>query len=65
MTQDLLISHDEGVTTLTIARPPLNLLTLPMLEQMVAALEDLQHRNATRVIVLTALGERAFGVHEL
>jgi enoyl-CoA hydratase/carnithine racemase len=60
MSQELLVTHDGGVTTLTLARPPLNLLTLPLLEHLVAAFEELRHRDATRVIVVTGQGERAF-----
>ena len=60
MSDDLLINHDEGVTTLTINRPPLNLMTLSLLEEIVAALEVLAARAATRAIVIRGAGTRAF-----
>lgn len=60
MSQDLLVTHQSGVTTLTLARPPLNLLTLSLLQQLVAAFEELRHRDETRVIVVTGQGDCAF-----
>ena len=60
MSSELKMTHDEGVTTLTLSRPPLNLLTLSLLRQLTGALEDLRHRDQTRVIVITGEGERAF-----
>ena len=60
MTDDLLMAHDGGVTTLTINRPPLNLMTQGLLEAIVAALEMLSEREATRAIVIRGSGTRAF-----
>ena len=52
MTDDLLVDHDAGVTTLTINRPPLNLMTLALLEAIVAGLEIAKERDETRAIVI-------------
>ncbi len=60
MSDDLLIAHDGGATTLTINRPPLNLMTTALLQQIVAALEMLAEREATRAIVIRGAGTRAF-----
>src|SRR6185437_15098932 len=60
MSDDLLIDHDGGVTTLTINRPPLNLMTTPLLEAIVGSLETLAGRDATRAIVIRGAGTRAF-----
>lgn len=60
MSSELRVSHDEGVTTLTLCRPPLNLLTHALLQELAAALQELRQRVATRVIVITGEGERAF-----
>lgn len=60
MPSELKIAHDDGVTTLTLSRPPLNLLTLSLLRELTGALEELRHRDPTRVIVITGEGERAF-----
>ena len=60
MSDDLLVAHDGGVTSLTINRPPLNLMTLSLLEEIVAALESLKEREVTRAIVICGAGTRAF-----
>jgi len=60
MSDDLLIDHDAGVTTLTINRPPLNLMTIPLLRAIVEALEMLRDRDETRAIVIRGAGTRAF-----
>jgi enoyl-CoA hydratase/carnithine racemase len=60
MSDDLLIAHDGGVTTLTINRPPLNLMTMSLLRDIVSALETLTGRDETRAIVIRGSGPRAF-----
>jgi enoyl-CoA hydratase/carnithine racemase len=60
MSDDLLITHDAGVTTLTINRPPLNLMTMALIEAIVAALEAARERDETRTIVIRGAGTRAF-----
>jgi enoyl-CoA hydratase len=60
MTDDLLMAHDGGVTTLTINRPPLNLMTTALLQEIVAALDLLKEREETRAIVIRGSGTRAF-----
>jgi enoyl-CoA hydratase/carnithine racemase len=60
MSNDLLLEHDGGVTRLTINRPPLNLMTLGLLNAIVAALEATRDRDETRCIVIGAAGTRAF-----
>lgn len=60
MSDDLLIAHEDGVSTLTINRPPLNLMTLGLLRDIVAGLEALAGREATRCVVIRGAGTRAF-----
>ena len=60
MSDDLLMTHDGGVTTLTINRPPLNLMTMSLLQDIVSALETLRERDETRAIVIRGSGTRAF-----
>jgi cyclohexa-1,5-dienecarbonyl-CoA hydratase len=50
--------HDD-VTRITLARPPLNILTVPMMETVGAALADAVRRPDLRAVVLAAEG-RAF-----
>jgi enoyl-CoA hydratase/carnithine racemase len=60
MSNDLLVAHDGGVTTLTINRPPLNLMTMSLLQDIVSALETLKERDETRAILIRGSGTRAF-----
>jgi cyclohexa-1,5-dienecarbonyl-CoA hydratase len=50
--------HDD-VTRITLARPPLNILTIPMMETIGAALAEAARRPDLRAVVLAAEG-RAF-----
>jgi cyclohexa-1,5-dienecarbonyl-CoA hydratase len=49
----------EGVATLTLARPPLNILTIPMMAELGEALEGVTSDPMLRAVVLRAEG-RAF-----
>ncbi|HEV2546763.1 MAG TPA: enoyl-CoA hydratase-related protein [Stellaceae bacterium] len=60
MNEDLLTTHEAKVTTLTLNRPPLNLMTISLLEALVAALEMLKTRDETRAIVIRGAGTKAF-----
>ena len=58
--QTIALSHDGGVSRLTFNRPPLNLVTAALLEEMLAALDLLERRRETRAVILTGAGDRAF-----
>lgn len=58
--QAILIDHDEGVTTLTLNRPPFNLVTPQLIEDLMAAFDMVEKRDETRAVVLRGAGERAF-----
>lgn len=60
MTSDLLIDHRAAVSVLTLNRPPLNLLTLTLLREIASALDMLEARDETRVVVIRGSGTRAF-----
>jgi cyclohexa-1,5-dienecarbonyl-CoA hydratase len=47
----------EGVATLNLDRPPVNVLHIPMLKQIKTALEQLAADNSVRVLVLGAEGK--------
>jgi cyclohexa-1,5-dienecarbonyl-CoA hydratase len=53
------VAIDEGVATLTLDRPPLNVLTIALLEELELALRDLQGDRDLRLIVIRGAG-RAF-----
>lgn len=54
------LDHDGAVSTLTLNRPPLNLVTLDMLAEMADAFDRLEVRAETRAVILTGAGEKAF-----
>jgi enoyl-CoA hydratase len=58
--QNIRIAHDGGVTTVTLDRPPLNLVTPPLIADLMAAFDELESRDETRAVVLRGTGERAF-----
>lgn len=54
------LDHDGAVSTLTLNRPPLNLVSLDMLAEMTDAFDVLEARTETRAVILTGAGEKAF-----
>ena len=54
------LEHAGGVSTLTLHRPPVNAVSPALLQDVLAALDALEARQATRCIVLTGAGTKAF-----
>ncbi len=52
----------KGVVLATLANPPLNLVTLPLRNELNDVLRKLENDDEARVIVLTGSGDRAFCV---
>jgi enoyl-CoA hydratase len=52
--------HEGAVALVTIDNPPLNQLATPLLEELEAEVDRLDHDEGTRAIVLRGAGERAF-----
>ena len=52
--------QDGHVATVTIDHPPVNALSAPLLEELEAELDRLDHDAGVRAIVLKGAGERAF-----
>ncbi|SFS49798.1 enoyl-CoA hydratase-related protein [Marininema halotolerans] len=51
----------EGIAILTIQRPEVyNALNLPILQELTRITEELSHSKATRVVVITGAGDKAF-----
>jgi enoyl-CoA hydratase len=59
-TDPILCTVSDGVATLTLNNPPLNLVTLELTRQLSAILDRLAADPAVRALVLTGAGERAF-----
>ncbi len=58
--QTLLVTHDHGVSTVTLNRPPLNLVSEEVMAELAAAFDALEARAETRCVVLTGAGAKAF-----
>jgi enoyl-CoA hydratase len=61
MSKDLILCETRnGVATITLDNPPLNLVTLELTRQLGRTLDALAQDEDVRVLVLTGSGERAF-----
>jgi enoyl-CoA hydratase/carnithine racemase len=54
------VHHAGSVSTLTLDRPPVNSVSPALMQDVLAALDELEAREATRCIVLTGAGTKAF-----
>ena len=54
------VDVDALVATVTLARPPVNALSAPMMRELASVLGDLGRRTDASVVVLTADGDRVF-----
>jgi enoyl-CoA hydratase len=54
------LTHSARVSTITLNRPPLNLITAQMLRELEEAFDVLEARGETRAVILTGAGPRAF-----
>jgi enoyl-CoA hydratase/carnithine racemase len=60
MSEPVHCTIEDGVATVTLANPPLNLVTLGLTARLDALLDELAANPEARVLVLTGMGERAF-----
>lgn len=58
--QFITLTRADGLATLTINRPPFNVLDIPTMEEMNAALDELRTARDIRMLVITGAGEKAF-----
>ena len=54
------VEHRDAVSSITLERPPVNAVSPPLMRDVLAALDELEARDATRCIVLTGSGTKAF-----
>lgn len=60
MFETVAVTHRARVSTITLNRPPLNLITGQMLRELEDAFDLLETRAETRAVILTGSGTRAF-----
>jgi enoyl-CoA hydratase/carnithine racemase len=58
--ETVLVEHIAGVSTLTLNRPPVNAVSPSLMRDVLSALDELEAREATRCIVVTGAGTKAF-----
>ncbi len=57
---NILLEKKERTASITLERPPLNVLNLPMLRELQAALDSVRRDEAVDILVIRGSGERAF-----
>jgi enoyl-CoA hydratase/carnithine racemase len=63
MNEQIILSIEDLIATITLSRPDkLNAISLAMLEQLEAAIAQLENNRAARVVIITGAGDRAFSV---
>jgi enoyl-CoA hydratase len=60
MFETIILSHRDAVSTITLNRPPLNIITPQLQQELMAAFDLLETRAETRCVVLTGTGTKAF-----
>jgi enoyl-CoA hydratase/carnithine racemase len=60
MFETIILSHRDAVSTITLNRPPLNIITPQLQSELLAAFDLLEKRVDTRCVVLTGTGTKAF-----
>src|SRR3972149_383987 len=58
--ENILFTAAEGVVTLTINRPPYNVIDIKTMEEMHRALDLIERDASVKVLVVTAAGSKAF-----
>jgi len=58
--KNILYESVNGVAKITINKPPLNVLNIETLAEIVTALENIQKDDTVSMVVITGAGERAF-----
>jgi enoyl-CoA hydratase len=60
MFETIILAHRDAVSTITLNRPPLNIITPQLQQELMAAFDLLEKRAETRCVVLTGAGTKAF-----
>src|SRR3989304_7543367 len=58
--KNILYESEDGVTRISVNRPPLNILNLETLLELTVALERARNDASIAVVVITGVGDRAF-----
>ncbi len=58
--ENILFEVKDRVATITINRPPLNIIDLNTLREMIHAMEEIKEKSDVKVVLITGAGDRAF-----
>ena len=58
--ESIRLEHRDAVSTIVLDRPPVNAVSTGLMREVLSALDTLERRDATRCIVLTGAGAKAF-----
>jgi len=58
--QNIIFEVEDGVAKISIKRPPLNVLDVNTIQEIILALEDANHDKSIFVVILTGVGNKAF-----
>lgn len=58
--QTITLTHANGLATLTLNKPPFNVLDIPMMEEINTALDQILADRSARTLLITGSGEKAF-----
>ncbi len=58
--ENLLLDKANGVASITLNRPPVNALSVGLLTDLAAALEEIAYEDSVRAVVITGSGDRFF-----
>ena len=58
--QNIIYQIEDGVAKITISRPPLNVLNVETIQEIIFALENANDNQSVYVVIITGSGDRAF-----
>jgi enoyl-CoA hydratase len=58
--ESIALTHQDAVSTIRLNKPPFNLVTVEMLDEIERAYDEIEARVETRAVIFTGAGDRAF-----
>src|SRR5262244_593123 len=58
--ETLILSREESFAVITLNRPPANAISVPLMQELNAALSELEGDDAVRSVIITGAGDRIF-----
>ena len=58
--ENIILKSENNVSRITINRPPLNILDIKTMSEMISALQEIRNKNTVKAVVLTGAGTNCF-----